>query len=303
MSIPSRPRYQQQGPDDNCIINGILLGWESCTGYSAAMGIDKSTLGLKRPSGCSVRRFTGDTSGGLMLRQIADVATAHFGVYVATYTGENVMKPATGGDNLRAGHGLVLQGNAIAMVGTKHQSTGGRVNHAVWVNEGRGWNKINGHWIPNEVLVYDPAADGRKAGWGTADQGPSWWSWSLLLKFAAALRPWGDNDSRLLGPGKWYVGVFPDTEPHAHFHFGGHRPPAPIHWPDRTRVVSNGTWTRSRPDLGLATRVHKLDQGALWEGWQYATGPEYQGSTLWLGNHLGTEWIHSKFLSHVGGAT
>lgn len=297
MTIPSRPKYQQQGPASRCIINGRYFGWLNCTPTSVAMGIDKSTLGKKRPSGCSVREATGDTAGGTTLPQCAAVAIAQ-GVKVSVYTGSNVAAPKFIATQLQAGRGVALQGNTSALLGTTFRSTGTGVNHAVWVNETRGG--VLG--LPKEALVYDPAADGRVAGWGTADQGPSWWPWSRVLAFAASLRPWGDNDSRLLGAGKMYAGVFPDTEPHAHYKYGGYRPTSPIHQPDRTRILGDNTNVHSTPSSS-STTIRKLNTGDLWEGWQYAKGSEFRGSTLWLGNHDGTAWVHSKRLSYVGGTT
>jgi hypothetical protein len=48
----------------NCVIDGEALGWASCTAYSMAMGIDSATAGAKRPSGCKIRKLTGDKDKG-----------------------------------------------------------------------------------------------------------------------------------------------------------------------------------------------------------------------------------------------
>ena len=290
-----RPKFQAQGPATNCQINGKNLGWLSCTAYAMAMAIDAATLGAKTPSGCGVRFRTGDTTGGLTLNQVAYVAETVYGVRVDVRVGNNVVTPAYAAKQLQAGRGLVLQVNAGAWVNTRFRSTSGPVNHAIYINECRGGTSGR----PEEALVYDPAADGR---YSSIDQGPTWWPWSLVMKAAAALRPWGDNDPRLLGPGKFYVGIMPDHEPHAHYRFGGHKPSA-SHWPDRTRHNSDDGWFHSKPDSSKATRIRHTTEGKLFEVWQVANGDEFQGSTEWGGNHIGTEWIARKRLDHWGGST
>ena len=78
-----RPVFQKQGPATNCVIEGEALGWASCTAYSMAMGIDSATAGRKRPSGCKIRKLTGDKEKGLMLSQVAEVALEHYDVRVS----------------------------------------------------------------------------------------------------------------------------------------------------------------------------------------------------------------------------
>lgn len=295
MGAPSRPKYQQQGPATRCIIQGHAMGWLNCTPTSFAMGMDKSTLNIKVVSGCSIRESTGDLAGGTTIPQCAAVVEAR-GVNVTTYVGSNVASPTFIATQLQAGRGVVLQGNTSALINTPFQSTGTGINHAIWVNEVRGGSLGN----PLEAYVYDPAADGRVAGWGTADQGPSWWPWLKVKAFAAQLKPWGDRDYRILGAGKMYACVFPDTEPHAHYRYGGYKPPR--HQPDRTRVIADGTRIHSAPSA-TSTTIRRIDSGELWEGWQYASGSLFRESRLWIGNHAGNAWIHSKRLSYVGGDT
>src|SRR5829696_8283961 len=195
-----RPIFQRQGPASNCKIAGKQLGWESCTAYSMAMGIDAFTGGRLRPSGCKVREGTGDTTGGLTLRQVADVAQSRYGIRVAVRSGGTTIAPEKAARLIRAGRGFVLQGNAAVLIGTPSQSTGGPVNHAIWVQAVRGGTGD----VPDQVLVYDPAADGRR---GLA-KGPQWWPWSRLLAYAADLRM-DDAGIRRLGPGRLYAGFLP----------------------------------------------------------------------------------------------
>ena len=303
MSIPARPKVQHQGPACSCVIGGKCLGWLSCGAYSTAMAIDKATLGAKRPTGCQVRAFTGDTTGGLSGQQYAKVSTVNYGVATEVHSGSNVATPAYLAAQLRAGRGSVVQGSTKPLLGTQFQSTGGTVNHGIYANEGRGWNTDG---TPDEVLVYDPAADGRRAAWGTADVSPAWWPWSLLLRFAAYLRPWGDSDPRIIGTGRIYCVLFPDTEPHVHLRYGGKRS---VPFPDRTtawnanpRLKMN---VRSRPDRLVASDVvDTLTYGEAFVAYQVTTtGILLAGSRKWFGDHNGTRWVHSSGLHNIGGAS
>lgn len=287
-----RPTFQQQGPDSNCVISGHYLGWESCTAYAMAMTISRAKLLGTAASGCQVRRYTGDTSGGLTLPQVAAVARDKFGVSIETHVGSNVCTPQYAARQVRAGHPMVLQGNAQAMLGTSRQSTAGAVNHAVMVNEVRGGTLD----VPAEALVYDPAADGRNRVYHV-DQGPSWWPWSLVLKFAQLLRPWGDSDPRMLGTGKFYAAFGPDTEPHVILHSGAKRSTP---FPDRARAKADGTVIHSRPGTS-GYRIGTLDEGDLFVAFQYWVSPT--NGNRWLGDQDNRQWVLASRMSHVGGVT
>lgn len=301
MTVPDRPRFQKQGPASNCVIGGKYLGWFSCTAYSTAMAIDRHTLGRKHPSGCDVRWVTGDTSGGLTLPQCAGAARNEWDVYLEVRVGSNVCSPAYAAKQARLGRGFVLQGNTRPLLSTRHKSTGGAVNHAIFVNQVRGGTT----YAPAEALVYDPAADGR---YSWVDKAPSWWSWALVKKFAAALMPYGDTDPyhRTLGSGKFYAAFTRDTEPHNHPKFGSIRT---VPFPDRMRIdvpSPRRANVRSRPDrLGSQYIIGHLSDGALWVAYQRTRGikPPGSDSDWWYGNHDGTKWIHASSLSHIGGAS
>ncbi len=188
-----RPEYQTEA--ESCIVtkDGVAhqLAWTGCTPYSGAMAQDSTTGGKQRPSGCAVRRKTGDVSGGTTIPQVADALFNLYGTNIKRFTGQSVIDPPRVAHYIRAGQKVIVQGNADALIGTRFRSTAGAVNHCVMINEVRG-GTLN---EPLEALVYDPAANGRHVGWGTADQGPSWWPWSLVKKFCAYLRPAGENAS------------------------------------------------------------------------------------------------------------
>jgi hypothetical protein len=300
---PPRPAYHGQGPDSNCIItvNGVahLLGWESCSAYSMATKIARATSGRSTPSGCSVRRMTTplDYIGGLTLTQVAKVARDQYGIAVSVYVGSQVVSPAFVARQLRAGRPVVMQGNAAAMVGTTWQSTAGDVNHAVFINEVRGGTLDE----PAEALVYDPAADGRKRSYHV-DQGPSWWPWSLVKKFASYLRPAGDGAPRL-GPGKVYCGIGPDTEPHVSLLKGATQAHP---FPDRVRAADPNnavTSIHNKPGGGQATVIRRVKNGTLLRLYQYIEGEIYRGDRTWGVNDDGTEFVHFKNITHEMGPT
>lgn len=283
MTIPARPTFQREGPASPCSLSGRDLKWTQCTPLSTAMGIDRSTLGRVVVSGCQVRSEIDppDTIGGTNLRQCAAVAEAH-GVHVELHVGPSVCTPQYAATWLQAGRGFVLQGNT--------QPDGrGNVNHAIWVNHSGG-GKLG---APTSAMVYDP--------WSS---GPAVWPWSKVLAFAAALRPYGESDPRKLGPGKFYAGIFPDTEPHAHLHFGAVRT-APF--PDRVTAynvnAARRISVRARPDL-RAPIVATLKVGQTWDAYQVVhNGAPLAGSRVWYGNHDGNGWVHESGLKGKGGAS
>lgn len=190
--------FQEQGPADNCVIHGKNLGWLSCTSYSAAMGIDWASWGEFNPSGCTCRRRTGDIDGGLTLAQLEPVIE-DYGITVDRRVSWRAADTRLLANKLANDWGAMTQGNTGVLINTPYQSTSGYVNHCVWVQgPGYGWRTVNGLYRPDTVDVFDPAADGRL----DFAQGPDRWPWNLLLRFAAALRPDGDNDPDTVGPNK-----------------------------------------------------------------------------------------------------
>lgn len=319
MTAMPRPKFQPQGPESRCTINGLKLGWKSCTAYAMAMGIDAATAGRQRPSGAKVRKLTQDTSGGLNLRQVAEVAQEHFGIRVAVRTGWNTIAPARAARLARSGRGFVLQGNTGALIGTRSQSTIGPCNHAVWVNEVAGGTDDE----PEKALVYDPAADGRHRVGRDFSNGPGWWPWERVLAFAAGLRA-GDEAGPPLGPGKFYAGFVPrrDDAPPPEPPSPG-PPPPPVRqkvavklrfgaartkpFPDRVRAnVRKGHRVniRSRPDRLLKPDIiDRVPDGSLFIAFQRVRNgarPPGAASRVWYGNREGTEWIHESGLRRIG---
>ena len=316
-----RPVFQHQGPATNCVIEGEALGWASCTAYAMAMGIDSATAGAVRPSGCKIRKLTGDIKKGLMLSQVAEVALDHYDIRVSVKTGADTISTASALKQIRNGRGFVLQGNTSAL--PRKLQAGGPVpaNHAVWVNEVRGGNDA----APDQALVYDPAADGRRAG---IDQGPTWWAWTDLLAFAAALEL-DEAGNRKLGPGRLYAGFVPApperevARRHPRNDEGIRSAPRPAPrpapavtlrfkarrttpFPDRVRidppVAGKRVNIRSRPDrLERGDIVDRARKGTLFVAFQKTKGATLEGQSTWYGNRRGTEWVHESGLRHIGG--
>jgi hypothetical protein len=291
---PLRPQRQLQLPGCKCIISGKCLGQLSCTCYAFAMGIDRATQGKKRPTGCHLRDLTNDTIGGTNQSQLAAVTRQYYGVATEVRNGSSVASTNYAAGQLYRGRGFVLAGNAGALLTSPVRSTRGFVNHAVWVNEGRGWERNEaGIWIPDACLVYDPAANGTYGG-----NAPDWWSWALVKRFAAYLRPWGDSDTRILGSGKMYATFFPDTEPHVHLRFTGSRKPSPF--PKAFKVDPPGSATYQNIRTGPSTKysvTKRVPKGTSFVAYQVNTaGQLIGGSRIWYGDHDGNRWIHKSGL-------
>lgn len=266
-----------------------------------AMAIDGIRTGTTgTPTGCRIRNLTNDVFGGTTLTQVVAVAR-QLGYHFEQYTGANAIKADRVISELREGRRLVVQGNTSATLHTAHRSTNGSINHAVEADEGRGWHRnAAGLLVPTDVLVFDPAADKRRA--GIADS-PEWWSYNLLVNFAQQLRPWGEDDARTLGGQHMYVAVSPP--PGIHLAYGGVRS---VPEPDMTRVdVAGGRAAnvRKRPDrLQAADIVDRLPDGRLFAVYQWTHGAKPKGATndRWGGNWNGTRWIHWNNLTGVGGS-
>lgn len=296
--MATRPVFQFQGPASNCVIDGVELGWESCTAFSMAMLIDVATDGAKRPKGCRVRKLVSpkDKAGGLNLRQVAEVALEEYGVRVSVRTGANTVSTAKAIQQLRKGRGMLLQGNnaGFANKGTK--------NHAIWVNEVRGGTADN----PKEALLFDPQR-----------QGPIWVKWEKILDFAAELRL-NDSGTKKLGRGRMYAGFPPPRaaaselsdmpepveKPDVRLRFGARKTKP---FPDRTRAnppAGRRVNVRRRPDrVRPGDIVDTLVDGELFVARQrLENGAKLPGSTsrVWLGNRDGTEWVHVSGLRRVG---
>jgi len=288
---PYRPsHFQPQNPT----LSGCAAGWRCCTTFSFAMAGSQGSRHSVELTGCQVFHSTGDTSGGITLDECVPIMRQH-GVSVDTYHGD--ISTYGVAVNLQSGRAAAAQGNTKPLLSTSHRSTGGPINHCV-VFAGTHGGTV-GH--PDTVDVYDPAADGRHVAWGTAAQGPQTWPWALALAFMAALRPWGDGDPRTLGPGRAYVALFPDTEPHYHSLHGG-VPTSPF--PDTLRGRSGASLPARRIRPGPGTQyapIGTLQPGQVFSAYQWMNGVEVDGRIRWYGSHDGDQWIAAAGITGEGG--
>lgn len=294
MTTPYLPDFQFQGPADNCELDGKALGWLSCTTYAEAMQIDASTLGAKKPTGCEVRDaiVPRDTTGGTSLDQVAGAAYRGWGVSVDVRTGRNYATPTEAILAIDRGATGVVQISTGPTLGTPFASTRTPISHAVIAVDIRGY----GSTAPDEVRVGDPANRRRAF---------EWWPWGLLTRAAAALQIYGEDDSRILGAGRMYVGIGPDKEPH--YHRGAERGYLAQTGYPRRMIVTSPTRerrinVRSGPGTafpvvdslprGTVVRVHGYVNGELFRG-----GTTPAGSDDWLTlDHAGTLYVHRSGL-------
>jgi len=189
MAVPN-PVFLREGTlYSPCYLQNEDLSWKNCTCLACAMGMDCVTHGRIRISGCSVRNQTHDFEGGTSLPQNKDVA-ALYGIPMEVHTGSAVCSPFYAFYQNQDGRPVIIQGNT--------QPDGrGNVNHAILLLRSQGGEPGS----PTEHTILDP--------WST---GPAQWSTGKLKAFMAALRPYGQDDPRTLGPGKVYCGIFPDAD-------------------------------------------------------------------------------------------
>jgi hypothetical protein len=129
------------------LTSGDPEGARSCVAYSDAYMVSFATHGAVAPTGRRIREWTGDTSGGLELRQGEVAIEAHTTVEVVT----GVFTRAQLYGRLEDGWAGVLIGDYSAISGTRFTGQpGGSFNHGMGIRAGR--------------VVLDPLADGRRAG-------------------------------------------------------------------------------------------------------------------------------------------
>lgn len=253
-------------------LDGSTYGSTNCTMAAGCSLTYRHTHGRIVRTGGQMRAYTGDTVGGTNLNQLHDALT-RLGLtgLLGPFRG---LAMSTFYARLREGRGAVAQGSARATYGTKWRASFTfRGNHAWYVARGRNWDASG---RPGEVEVYDPLADGRKAGIATS---PFWLPRSYFEKFCAYLA----FGNEILGFGKVYALLSQITIPHRHLRYGGVAFRASL-------AVKPGYNVRSKPG---GTVVGTTRTGDHFDAWQkLSTGPSKGGSRVWYGDHSGTRWIH-----------
>ena len=202
-----------------------VYGGLNCTCAVHAMWMFRASQGRVNVTACSVRRETGDKSGGTHLGQMEPISRAH-GI-----TGGVVYRPiaaTTLVDLLETGrYGAHVQGSYSAFAGTQYDCFPGfRGNHDWYVS---------GPSTGSTWRVGDPGADGRRAG---IPKGYQDIPIALMLRAAALL----DVGGRTLGTGKVYAYITPPDPAKPSDHYGALTTRGTPLWNDSTqRWVYNGT--------------------------------------------------------------
>jgi len=169
-----RPTFRKQGDGSRC-------QWSNCGPASQAMAADRHRRGVDPknhhgwlPTPSEIRNFITRFCGGTSLQQ-NDSAATH--MYFANMDVRYGVPWATFQSLIISGRGAILQIRYSVIAPTKFDGSPGFTgNHAVFVNERRSSD--------GAFLVYDPLADGRRAG---IPKGPQWWPASLLKAAAYAI--------------------------------------------------------------------------------------------------------------------
>jgi len=188
-----RPTFRKQGDGSRC-------GWSNCNPASHAMASQRHRKGVDPgnhhgwpPMPSEIRNYmTPHSCAGTSLNQNDAAVTHLYGVdMLIRYN----IPWASFTSLISSGRGAVVPILYRVIAPTRYDASPGFTgNHAIFVNERRASD--------GAFLVYDPLADGRRAG---IPQGPQWWP-SSLLKAAAYAYP-GTNTSCV------HASLTRDTEP------------------------------------------------------------------------------------------
>jgi hypothetical protein len=172
--VTYRPTFRKQGDGSRC-------AWSNCGPASHAMAADRHRKGVdpKTPHGwlptpSEIRNYmTPNSCGGTNLQQ-NDAACTH--MYLVNMDVRYGVPWTTFRSAIISGRGAVVQILYSKVPARFDGSPGFGGNHAVFVNERRSSD--------GAYLVYDPLADGRRAG---IPKGPQWWPASVLQAAAYAM--------------------------------------------------------------------------------------------------------------------
>jgi len=138
-------------------------------------GVDPRTTHGWLPTPVEIRNYmTPHSCGGSSLQE-NDAAVTH--MYLVNMDVRYGVPWNTFRSLIISGRGAVVQIRYSVIAPTKYDASPGFYgNHAIYVNERRSSD--------GAYLVYDPMADGRRAG---IPKGPQWWPATLLQKAAYAM--------------------------------------------------------------------------------------------------------------------
>jgi len=168
-----RPTFRKQGDGSRC-------AWWNCNPASHAMasqrhrrGVDPKNHHSWPPMPAEIRNQIGGGCDGTSLNE-NDRAVIH--LYAVDMAIRYNIPWASFQSLIISGRGAVVSIRYSVIAPTKYDASPGFTgNHAIYVNERRASD--------GAYLVYDPLADGRRAG---IPKGPQWWPASLLKAAAYA---------------------------------------------------------------------------------------------------------------------
>jgi hypothetical protein len=169
-----RPPFIKQGDGSRC-------AWQNCGPASHAMaamrhrrGVDPQNHHSWPPKPAEIRNYIGGPCDGTNLQE-NDAAVTH--LYEANMSVRYYVPWTTFRSLIISGRGAVVQIWYGVIAPTRFDASPGFTGaHAIYVNERRSSD--------GAYLVYDPLADGRRAG---IPKGPQWWPATLLQKAAYAM--------------------------------------------------------------------------------------------------------------------
>lgn len=167
-------------PAKNGQIDGSPLDESNCVPATCVMGVDRATVGTKRPTTAAIRKASGDTSGGLLFTDAARATEAVTGV-------KGTVRLGISRNDVRAlllgGHALTVGINCAVTRWTAYRTNYYTGFHAVFANS----------LYEQTATVEDP---------GTTSAGYLYWPLDLLYRAAESFT----------GNGGINVIVWPDTE-------------------------------------------------------------------------------------------
>lgn len=153
-------------------LDGSAFAGQNCVAASSAMWLYRASNGKTHTTGAHIRALSGDTKGGLELRQVKAINDIHYEQVGPLFNGDFDRL-----DALSDARGFILLGRYKVLAGGVHDCFRGNFfgNHAVYVSK----RNADGTW-----RVGDPGADGRYSG---CPDGFQTFSNTILREFAGTL--------------------------------------------------------------------------------------------------------------------
>lgn len=272
-----RPRMVEQ--DD-----GSVRQWDNCTMASAAMAIDRHTLGRIRTTGARMRACQYDQSGGTDLSDAKTAWSRCFGQYLDVRL---KITWSTFISAVKAGRGAIVVGWYSYIPRVYRGQDSSWFGHAVYINEVR--------TSDGALLMYDPLREIAV-----------WIPQIYIKRFAGAMR----TTSGTLGYGYVQTGFTRVTSAIAvplppkpttttssvTLRFGAIAKPANYYQAKVAAKQRRSPYIRSDNVLRTVPAGHKF---RIYQ--RTDKGTNVAGSTSWYGDATGTIWMHTSVLKDIPG--